>query len=127
MQITEAEWEVMESVWVRERQLPAEILARIDAGDRSHRTLRTLLARLVDKGAVLVETEGAKHYYSAKVSREVCVRTAAKSFTERFFAGDLKSLLLHFVQQETLSPAELEELRSLLDKKSKHSKKTKRR
>ena len=65
MQITEAEWEVMESVWEADNQLPVEILARINAGERSHRTFRTLLARLVEKGAVTVSVEGTKYFYSS--------------------------------------------------------------
>ncbi len=127
MQITEAEWEVMESVWQVDDQLPAEILARIDAGNRSHRTLRTLLTRLVDKGAVTVSIDGSKHYYSAAVSRTECVRAAAKTFAERFFAGNLSDLLLHFVEQESLSADELETLRAQLAAKAKKPTKPKRR
>ncbi len=117
MQITEAEWEVMESVWTAESQLPGEILARIDAGGRSHRTLRTLLARLVEKGAVAVTVSGSKHLYSAAVTRDECIRTATQSFSKRFFAGDVKSMLLHFVEHESLSAEELDALRAELDAK----------
>ncbi len=112
--ITDAEWEIMESVWEADDQTPAEILGRIEAGDRSHRTLRTLLARLVEKGAVTVRIDGAKHMYSAGVSRASCIRTVANSFSQRFFAGSLKSLLLHFVEDESLTDEELQELKQRL-------------
>ena len=127
MQITEAEWEVMESVWEADNQLPVEILARINAGERSHRTFRTLLARLVEKGAVTVSAEGKKYFYSSAVSRAECVRAAAKSFSDRFFSGDLNSLLLHFVEEEYLNPEEIEVLRAELAAKAKSPKKPKRR
>ena len=113
MSITDGEWEIMESVWHADNQSPAEILARINVGDRSHRTLRTLLARLVEKGAVTVRVDGAKHTYSANVSRQECIRFAGESFTQRFF-GNLKSLLLHFVEDESLSSGEIEELKQRL-------------
>ncbi|MCA9127230.1 MAG: BlaI/MecI/CopY family transcriptional regulator [Planctomycetales bacterium] len=128
MQITDAEWEVMESVWQADGQLPSEILSRIDAEGRSHRTFRALLARLVDKGAVTVTIDGSRHYYSAAVSREECVQTAAESFTQRFFAGDLKNLLLHLVERESLTTAEIDELQQqLAAAKSKRPKKSNRK
>lgn len=114
LSITDGEWEIMESVWRADDQTPADILARIDVGDRSHRTLRTLLARLVEKGAVKVRLDGAKYLYSACLSREECIRSAAESFSQRFFAGSLKSLLLHFVEDESLSKSEIEELKNRL-------------
>jgi len=116
LQITDAEWEVMLSVWESDNQTPAEIIARVQPlRERSHRTIRTLLARLVDKGAVSVRVDGSQYLYSAAVSRDDCVRAAATSFSERFFAGDLKSLLMHFVERESLSEQEANELRDRLD------------
>ncbi len=50
LQITDAEWEVMASVWEANDQTPAQIIARVEPlRKRSHRTIRTLLSRLVDK------------------------------------------------------------------------------
>ena len=116
LQITDAEWEVMLSVWESDNQTPAESIARVQPlRERSHRTIRTLLARLVDKGAVSVRVDGSQYLYSAAVSRDDCVRAAATSFSERFFAGDLKSLLMHFVERESLSEQEANELRDRLD------------
>ena len=116
LEITDAEWEVMLSVWEGDDQTPGEIIVRVEPiRNRSHRTVRTLLSRLVEKGAVRVRNEGSRHLYSAAVSREECVRSAAKSFTERFFSGSLQSMLLHFVEYEQLSNEDAEELRSRLD------------
>ncbi|HAW27842.1 BlaI/MecI/CopY family transcriptional regulator [Gimesia maris] len=116
LQITDAEWEVMQSVWEAEDQTAGEIIARTETlRDRSHRTIRTLLARLVEKGAVDVHVEGSRHLYRAAVTRNECVRSAAHSFSERFFSGNLQSLLMHFVENETLSSEELAELRQTLD------------
>ncbi|WP_339734927.1 BlaI/MecI/CopY family transcriptional regulator [uncultured Gimesia sp.] len=118
LQITDAEWDVMLSVWKAEDQTAGEIIARVEPiRKRSHRTVRTLLTRLVEKGAVTVRVDGSRHLYRAAVTRNECVRLAARSFTERFFAGDLQSLLLHFVENETLSSDEVEELRQRLDER----------
>lgn len=116
LQITDAEWEVMLSVWEAEHQTAGEIIARVEPiRERSHRTVRTLLARLVEKGAVSVKVDGSRHLYSAAVTRNECVRSAARSFTDRFFSGNLQSLLIHFVENETLSSDEIDELRKRLE------------
>lgn len=112
--ITDAEWEVMEGVWQADDQTAGDVLSRVAAGQRSHRTLRTLLARLVEKGAVTVRVDGSQHLYSAAVTREACIRSAARTFADRFFNGDLHSLLSHFVEHESLSDKEAKELRERL-------------
>ena len=127
MTITDGEWEIMESVWQADCQTAGEILARVDAADRSHRTLRTLLTRLVEKGAVEVRIDGSKHLYSASVSREASIQTVAESFSKRFFAGSLKSLLLHFVEEESLTEDDVKELKQRLTNRSKTASKSNRR
>lgn len=128
LQITDAEWEVMASVWEANDQTPAEIIARVDPlRRRSHRTIRTLLSRLVEKGAVSKRVDGSQYLYSASVSREECVLQAATSFSERFFGGDLKSLLLHFVERESLTEQDANELRARLDQISARAPKSKRK
>lgn len=106
----------MESVWKADEQTAGEIVARVEPiRNRSHRTVRTLLARLVDKGAVKVWVEGHRHLYSAAVARDACVRLAVRSFSERFFGGNVQSLLLHFVENESLSEAEVQELKQRIE------------
>jgi len=114
--LPDAEWQVMLAVWQADEQAAGEIIDRVlQQRDWNHRTIRTLLARLVEKGAVDVRVDGAKYLYRAAVTREACVRSAAKSFAERFFGGSPQSMLLHFVENEELSDEELDQLRLSLD------------
>ena len=127
LQITDAEWDVMQAVWQADDQAAGEVIAKVQMSrDWNHRTIRTLLARLVEKGAVEVQIDGNKHLYRAAVSKQECVRSAAKSFSARFFSGDVKSLLLHFVENEDLSREELASIRQSLSPK-KRPPRTKRR
>ncbi|WP_436717778.1 BlaI/MecI/CopY family transcriptional regulator [Roseiconus lacunae] len=112
--ITDAEWGVMEGVWRADDQTAGDVLAGVTAKKRSHRTLRTLLARLVEKGAVKVRVDGSQYRYTAAVTREACIRSAARSFAERFFNGDVHSLLSHFVEYESLTDEEVQQLRRRL-------------
>lgn len=118
LQITDAEWDVMQAVWQADDQMAGEIIAMVQQSrDWNHRTIRTLITRLVEKGAIGVRIDGNKHLYHAVLSREECVRSAARSFSERFFSGDIKSLLVHFVENEEISQDELDDLRGLLRSK----------
>ncbi|MEM9589003.1 MAG: BlaI/MecI/CopY family transcriptional regulator [Planctomycetota bacterium] len=127
LQITDAEWDVMEAVWADDEQAAGEIIALVQASrDWNHRTIRTLLRRLVEKGAVTVRVDGSKHLYRAGVSKQECVRSATQSFTQRFFSGDVRSLLMHFVENEAISKEELDEIRRSLSN-NKSSSTTKRK
>src|SRR5213083_2639350 len=78
--ISDAEWDVMKVVWDHGPLTSGEVVKRLEAEkDWKPRTIKTLLARLVQKGAVEAkETEG-KHLYAAKVSREALAKREGRS------------------------------------------------
>jgi BlaI family penicillinase repressor len=125
--ITEAEWHVMKVLWdaPANQWLTAAAVVEPVARDRGvhHRTARTLLARLVKKGAVDARPDGpgTGHLYRAKISRDAAVRKESRSFLSRVFDGDAAPALVHLLEESRahLSPEQLQELRDLLDKKGK--------
>ena len=79
-------------------------------------TVRTLLTRLVEKGALkVVEQEGSPRLYAPAVKRETCVKAESESFLGRIFQGAAKPLLVHFARNARLTPDEVRELKKLLD------------
>jgi BlaI family penicillinase repressor len=117
-QISDAEWQVMHVVWVKGSVTAAEVIAALTPTTRwQHRTIRTLLARLVDKGALATETDGNRYLYRALIARSSCVRKESKSFLKKIFGGDAAELLVHFVRGEDIPPERIEELKRLLDGK----------
>jgi BlaI family transcriptional regulator, penicillinase repressor len=123
--ITDAEWNVIKVLWDQTGQwLGAAQIIEPVARDRAihHRTIRTLLARLVRKGAVETKRDSANAFlYRAKVSRDSVVREESKSFLSRVFDGNAAPALVHLLHQnrDQLSAAELQELRDLLNRKEK--------
>ena len=114
--ISEAEWLVMEAIWSLNGGTAADIIEELAKSTTwNHRTIRTLLKRLVDKGVLAQERQGAGSVYRALVQRNARVRREGKSFLERVFAGDTNSLLLHFAKEAKLGPEKLARLRELLD------------
>ncbi len=118
VQISASEWDVMETIWDAGECTAADVIRSLrETHAWNHSTIRTLLARLVDKGALDYEVDGSRYIYRAALSREQCVRQEGRSFTEKVFGGDVGALLLHFARDASLNPDQIDELRKLLDTK----------
>ena len=117
--ISETEWEVMRVVWEKSPAKAAAILERLMAKDPTWhpKTAKTLLARLVKKGALEYEASGRSYEYRPLVTESECVRSEGRSFVERVFGGALKPMLAHFVEEAELGPEEIRELETLLRRK----------
>lgn len=116
--ISEAEWTVMEVVWRESPLTSREIVDRLaDDSDWSPKTVKTLLGRLVRKGALGYEEHGNRYLYLPRISRHEAVKAEGRSFVERVFGGAPEEALLHFARQADLPESELTELRRLLDAK----------
>ncbi|MFO1500255.1 MAG: BlaI/MecI/CopY family transcriptional regulator [Verrucomicrobiota bacterium] len=119
--ISETEWEVMRVVWAKQPCNASDVIEALSAADRSWhpKTVKTLLNRLVRKGALRFKRDGRSYLYRPAVAEEVCVAAASDSFLERVFGGALTPMLAHFVGRGKLSPEEIQELKALLKEGSK--------
>jgi BlaI family penicillinase repressor len=118
--ISDSEWDVMEPIWEAGSCTAAEVIRRLGAThDWNQSTIRTLLARLVEKGALEYEVDGPRYIYRPAVSRRQCVRQKSRLFLEKAFGGDVGALLAHFVTETRLDRVQIEQLRELLDRKRK--------
>ncbi len=114
--ISDAEWQVMEIVWADGNPVSAnEIVARLDRStDWKDKTIKTMLNRLVNKGALGYEPDGKRYLYKPKVARDACVRVQSRSFLSRVFGGATGAALVHFVEEHDLTAADIEQLRRVL-------------
>ncbi|MCA9160459.1 MAG: BlaI/MecI/CopY family transcriptional regulator [Planctomycetales bacterium] len=119
MQLSDAEWIVMNLIWDSQPTEASEVVAALGSDNRwSGATVKTMLHRLVKKGALSTEQIGKKYRYTAAVRRSACVRKASRSFLERVFGGDAAPALLHLAKTAKLSADDLAQLRALLDSKT---------
>ncbi len=115
--ISDTEWEVMKVVWAKSPLPAQDIIDSLSARDDWHpKTVKTLLNRLVKKGALGFRKEGRAYLYRPLVTEIDCVAAESDSFLDRVFGGSLKPLLAHFAETRKLSPAEISELKRLLKK-----------
>ncbi|EMB16499.1 BlaI/MecI/CopY family transcriptional regulator [Rhodopirellula europaea] len=119
MQLSDAEWIVMNLIWDSGPTEASDVIAALGADNGwSDATVKTMLHRLVKKGALTTEQIGKKYRYTVAVRRSACVRKASRSFLDVVFGGDAAPALLHLVKTSKLSEDDLDQLRELLDSKS---------
>ncbi|HVC93037.1 MAG TPA: BlaI/MecI/CopY family transcriptional regulator [Pirellulales bacterium] len=112
--ISDAEWEVMNVVWESYPIAANDVVERLAARRWQPNTVKTMLNRLVKKGALGFEAEGNRYLYLPRVSRKACVARETHSFVERVFGGDPASLLVHFARQRAISADDIAELKRIL-------------
>ncbi len=120
--ITEAEWSVMEVLWEQSPKTSGEVIKALRPSTGwADNTIRTLLTRLVEKGALQTrDTEAGARQFLPAVKREACVRAESETFLQRVFQGAAKPLLVHFAASAKLSADEVQELKRLLDESINH-------
>ena len=115
MQISEAESVVMEILWARHPRTSEEVVAALaDAQDWQEATIKTLLNRLLNKGAISAEKDGRRYLYSPVLRREVWVQQQSEGLLARLFGGRVAPLVAHFSKSGKLSENDVAELRQLL-------------
>jgi BlaI family penicillinase repressor len=116
MQLTDAEWRLMEALWKGAPASARELLERLGRkGGWAYTTVKTMLTRLAEKGAVTEEMEGNVALYEPKVTRLAARRTAVRSLVARAFGGAYGAFVHHLMEGERLSAKERAKLRRMLD------------
>lgn len=116
--IAESEWIVMKVLWEKAPRTGNEIVQALDGQvSWSPRTIKTLLNRLVKKGALGFTKQGRAYLYHPLVEEAECFRAKRDSFLQRIYGGAFTPMLAQFIEDGELSPEEIQELKNLLDKK----------
>lgn len=116
MQISEAESVVMDVLWLRS-PLAAEdiVIALADSREWQEPTIKTLLNRLLNKGAISAAKDGRRYLYAPVLQRDAWVQGESESLLQRMFGGRVAPLVAHFSEQRKLSRKDIAELRKLLE------------
>jgi BlaI family penicillinase repressor len=118
--ISEAEWVVMQVLWSRGALTANDIVQELKGRvSWNPRTIRTLINRLLKKGAIRFEREGREYRYSTAVSEEQCTRHERLSFLGRVYRGATKPMLAAFLEEAKLSKKDIAELKAILEEKGK--------
>lgn len=113
--ISEAEHAVMEALWEKSPLAAADVCQQV-CGERgwSMPTVKTLLSRLVAKGAVATEPDGRRFLYRPLLARTDYVEGESRRLVDRLFGGRAASLLAHLAEAEALSEDDISEIERLV-------------
>lgn len=116
MQISEAEAVVMEVLWQRNPLSAEEVVTALSGrSEWAEPTVKTLLNRLLNKGALRADKDGRRYLYAPALTREAWIAQQSEGFVERLFGGRVAPLVAHFSEQGRLTAADIAELRRLIE------------
>lgn len=114
--LTAAEWQVMECLWSQGPQTGRETVAwlkRTVGWSRS--TTLTLLRRLERKGAVTGDSRDGIKVFAAAVAREDAALQETEDLLQRAYRGSLSLLVSTLTKKQRLSQQEIDDLHAILD------------
>ena len=115
LRISAAESQVMAVVWAEDGAGIEEILAGVEPGNAwSESTVRTLIHRLIKKGALKSERRRGRTVYAPMVTREAWLTSEGQGMLDRLFDGRLAALVAHFTQEKAIAPEDLARLKRLV-------------
>ena len=109
--LSKAEWEVMKPLWEQGAMAARDVFAALPDGHRwAYRTVKTMLSRLVAKGALREQKEANTSLYSPVLSQHKARSSALRSLANQAFDGAFGPLVHFLMQEQTLSDTQRREL-----------------
>jgi BlaI family penicillinase repressor len=115
MRLSDAEWTVMRAVWNRAPASARDVLDEVgEETGWAYTTVKTLLSRLVEKGALSEGRQANVNIYEPRVTRDEARGSALRSLLDRAFDGTFGSLFQHLIKEERLSARDVRALERML-------------
>jgi BlaI family penicillinase repressor len=120
MKLTQAEWQIMNTLWQKHPATARELMQRLPRGvNWAYTTIKTMLSRLVEKKAVSEQKKGNTSLYKPLVSQKRARRSAFKSMLDQAFEGAMGPLMHFLIEEEQLSEKQRQQMFQILQKKAK--------
>jgi len=115
--ITDAELEIIQILWKKKQCNLITIIQELSANEEKNKnTIKTLIHRLVQKGAIESKKVNTKEVvYIPKISEKKFLSKESNSFLKKFFNGSTEKLLLNFIEDKKVSKSELKRLIDILE------------
>ena len=111
IQVTEAEWKIMECLWDHAPQTMGEITSTLEpATGWTRQTVITLLKRMTVKGAVSMDDSERAKKYTPLITREDACTEEAHKLLNQLFRGSASLLVNLLVNSGDLSAEDLREI-----------------
>nr|APY23863.1 beta-lactamase repressor [Staphylococcus arlettae] len=114
--ISNAEWEIINVLWTQSPLSANQMIEKVQQAKAwNDKTIRTLITRLYKKGLLSREKQAGVYQYTPTVEEDDIKYEKTKNLVNQLYGGDVKSLVLNFVEQKELTEQDLQELHDLLE------------
>ena len=111
VQVTDAEWKIMECLWDHAPQTMGEITSTLEpATGWTRQTVITLLKRMTEKGAVSMDDSGRAKKYTPLITREEASAEETHKLLDHVFKGKASLLVNQLVDSGNLTEEDLKEI-----------------
>ncbi len=115
-EISSAELTVMQILWSNNRAMRVqEVCDRLKGQHWEYRTVATLLLRMKEKGAVMMEKKNNVNYYTPLLNKDDYTKMQTKTFVQRLYNGSVKDLAVSLFRSDEMSQEDIEEIRKMFN------------
>lgn len=106
----------MEVLWLTSPVSTEDVVAVLQKKhDWQESTIKTLLNRLLNKGAISAEREGRRYLYAPILQRGQWLSIESEGMLDRLFGGRIAPFVAHFSKHRKLTKQDLAELKRLIE------------
>jgi predicted transcriptional regulator len=104
----------MNVLWQKSPAATEDIIAALADTGWHASTIKTLLSRLLKKGAIDAQRDGRRYLYSPLIKRERWLIDESTSLLDRLFGGRIAPFVAHFSRARKLTKRDIAELKRLI-------------
>lgn len=113
--ISDAELQVLQALWDQAPMGATDLAEKVGpANGWGLATVKTLLSRLLAKGAIEAEADGRRFSYRPAIARDAVAGKQAGRLVEKLFGGRVSPLVAQLAEQRDLDPEDIAELEALV-------------
>lgn len=122
IEISRTEYQIMEVIWQLAPCHSKDIVDALNQHDDWHeKTVKTLIGRLVKKGAISFKKQGRQYIYQAEITPQDYKIKESESFLGRLFNGKLSPFVSAFAHSNKLTQNDIDELKDIIKKWEKNN------
>ena len=116
MKLSDAEWQIMKVLWKQHPATTRDILGQLSENiNWAYTTVKTMLTRLVAKGAVSERKRANTSVYEPLISQKKARLTALRSVVDKVLDGTVEPLVHYLIDEQKLSEKQRQRLIQLLE------------
>jgi BlaI family penicillinase repressor len=119
VELTEAEWPVIKTVWDREPCTAPAVQEILEpATGWTYSTVRTVMDRMTAKGLLRARKEGKHTWYTSAITRAQAQHGELRYALKHAFNGALAPMVQCLLESDEITTADLQEIKRLIASRS---------